>query len=56
MVKKEKFIEWVSVSVPKSYYDTIKQILRREKSYSSVSEYVREVLRKDLRKRVGLKK
>ncbi len=49
MVKKEKYIDWLSVAIPEIYVGQIQDFIKASKNCSSVAEYVRRAVDNQLR-------
>lgn len=48
--------EWVSISIPESFYNSIQGELRRTNEFASVSELTRHLMKEWLYKSKGIKK
>ena len=51
----ERFVDWVSIPIPESYYNQIVNFLRETKDTVSVAEWVRNAIKEKLKREVGLK-
>jgi Arc/MetJ-type ribon-helix-helix transcriptional regulator len=49
MVKKEKYVDWLSVALPEIYVQNIHDYIQATKTCSSVAEYVRRAVDNQLR-------
>lgn len=49
MVKKEKYIDWLSVAIPSIYIKNIHDFIKSTRTCSSVAEYVRRAVNNQLR-------
>lgn len=49
MPKREKYIEWKTLSIPNVYYDMIDGYLRNSRRYTSVPEFVRAFMDSELK-------
>lgn len=46
--RSEKFVEWVNIPIPESYYKVILDFLNKSKKFTSPSEYIRHAIREQL--------
>ena len=44
MVKKEKYVDWLSVPLPEIYVEQVRDFIKATKTCSSVAEYVRKAI------------
>ena len=49
MVKKEKYVDWLSVALPEIYVKNIQDYIKATKTCPSVAEYVRKAVDNQLR-------
>ena len=49
MVKKEKYVDWLSVALPEIYVRNIQDFIKATKTCPSVAEYVRKAVDNQLR-------
>lgn len=49
MVKKESYIDWLSVAIPEIYVGQIRDYIKATRTCSSVAEYVRKAVDNQLR-------
>lgn len=49
MVKKEKYVDWLSVAIPETYVKQIQDFISATKTCSSVAEYVRKAVDNQLK-------
>lgn len=56
MPKTQKFINWVNVPIPETYYKQVSNHLKETREYASIAEYVREAVREKLMNDLGLHK
>ncbi len=49
MVKKEKYVDWLSVAIPEMYVKQIHEFNKATKTCSSVAEYIRRAIDSQLK-------
>ncbi|MFH1282341.1 MAG: hypothetical protein ABII27_01600 [bacterium] len=52
----QKFIDWVSVQIPESFYLQVIDFLKETRKYASPSEFIRIAVAEKLRAEYGIKK